>query len=100
MKWLALVSSCFFFCCDSGFYQKIKKKIDSVSHFFFPPERRPLTSVSTIYFDSSLTIDDDITRQGRSLTPSLTGFVVADLLKEHFPDFTDVGFTAKVHLRA
>jgi len=25
--------------------------------------------------------------------------VVADLLKEHFPDFTDVGFTAKVRVR-
>lgn len=36
--------------------------------------------------------------QGRSLTPSLTGFVVADLLREHFPDFTDTGFTAKVSM--
>lgn len=36
--------------------------------------------------------------QGRSLTPSLTGFVVADLLREHFPDFTDTGFTAKVYM--
>ncbi|CAB1099656.1 unnamed protein product [Ectocarpus sp. CCAP 1310/34] len=33
--------------------------------------------------------------QGRSLTQSLTGFVVADLLWGHLPDFTDIGFTAK-----
>ena len=39
-----------------------------------------------------------VNMQGRSLTPSLTGFVVADLLREHFPDFTDTGFTAQVRL--
>ena len=40
-----------------------------------------------------------VNMQGRSLTPSLTGFVVADLLQEHFPDFTDTGFTAQVRRR-
>lgn len=35
------------------------------------------------------------TLQGRALTPSLTAFVVVDLLNKHFPDFTDTGFTAK-----
>lgn len=34
--------------------------------------------------------------QRRSLCPSLTGLVVADVLKEHFPDFTDTQFTAQV----
>jgi len=35
-----------------------------------------------------------IEKDGRYLKPSDLGFVVNDLLVEHFPDFVDVGFTA------
>jgi DNA topoisomerase-1 len=35
-----------------------------------------------------------VEREGRRLKPSALGFVVNDLLVEHFPDFVDVGFTA------
>jgi len=35
-----------------------------------------------------------VEKEGRSLKPSDLGFVVNDLLVEHFPDFVDVGFTA------
>lgn len=58
---------------------------------------RPSTYASII---GTLRTRTYVNLQGRSLTPSLTGFVVADLLREHFPDFTDTGFTAKVCLRA
>jgi DNA topoisomerase-1 len=35
-----------------------------------------------------------VEKEGRYLRPSELGFVVNDLLVEHFPDFVDVGFTA------
>ena len=35
-----------------------------------------------------------VEKEGRNLKPSDLGFVVNDLLVEHFPDFVDVGFTA------
>ena len=35
-----------------------------------------------------------VTREGRRLFPTDTGYVVTDLLIEHFPDVLDVGFTA------
>ncbi|CAM9581001.1 unnamed protein product, partial [Ectocarpus fasciculatus] len=54
---------------------------------------RPSTYASII---GTLRTRTYVNLQGRSLTPSLTGFVVADLLREHFPDFTDTGFTAKM----
>lgn len=54
---------------------------------------RPSTYASII---GTLRTRTYVNMQGRTLTPSLTGFVVADLLREHFPDFTDTGFTAKV----
>jgi len=37
-----------------------------------------------------------ITREGRRLFTTETGFIVNDLLVEHFPDIVDLGFTAKV----
>ncbi len=35
-----------------------------------------------------------VDKEGRQLKPSDLGFVVNDLLVEHFPDFVDAGFTA------
>jgi DNA topoisomerase-1 len=35
-----------------------------------------------------------VERNGRQLVPQELGFVVTDLLTEHFPNFVDVGFTA------
>jgi DNA topoisomerase-1 len=48
------------------------------------------------YAPTMSTIQDRgyIEKDGRSLKPSDLGFVVNDLLVEHFPDFVDVGFTA------
>ncbi|MEE8369708.1 MAG: DNA topoisomerase, partial [Dehalococcoidia bacterium] len=37
-----------------------------------------------------------VEKDGRYLRPSDLGFVVNDLLVEHFPDFVDVGFTAEM----
>ncbi|CAB1119104.1 unnamed protein product [Ectocarpus sp. CCAP 1310/34] len=58
---------------------------------------RPSTYASII---GTLRTRTYVNLQGRSLTPSLTGFVVVDLLWGHFPDFTDIGFTAKRGPRA
>jgi DNA topoisomerase-1 len=48
------------------------------------------------YAPTMSTIQDRgyIEKDGRNLKPSDLGFVVNDLLVEHFPDFVDVGFTA------
>ena len=48
------------------------------------------------YAPTMSTIQDRgyIEKDGRYLKPSELGFVVNDLLVEHFPDFVDVGFTA------
>ncbi|HSK10915.1 MAG TPA: topoisomerase C-terminal repeat-containing protein, partial [Vicinamibacterales bacterium] len=35
-------------------------------------------------------------RQGRALVPSFTAFAVTRLLRDHFADFVDVGFTAEM----
>ncbi|RPJ85468.1 MAG: type I DNA topoisomerase, partial [Acidobacteria bacterium] len=35
-------------------------------------------------------------RQGRALVPSFTAFAVTRLLRQHFADFVDVGFTAEM----
>jgi len=37
-----------------------------------------------------------ITREGRRLFATETGFIVNDLLVEHFPEIVDLGFTAKM----
>jgi DNA topoisomerase-1 len=39
-----------------------------------------------------------VTRDGKRLTPTETGFLVNDLITEHFPNIVDVGFTA--HMEA
>ena len=35
-------------------------------------------------------------RQGKSLVPSFTAFAVTGLLRDHFEDFVDIGFTAEM----
>jgi DNA topoisomerase I len=35
-------------------------------------------------------------RQGRALVPSFTAFAVTELLRQHFTDYVDVGFTAEM----
>jgi DNA topoisomerase I len=35
-------------------------------------------------------------RQGRALVPSFTAFAVTHLLRQHFSDYVDVGFTAEM----
>ena len=35
-------------------------------------------------------------RQGKALVPSFTAFAVTQLLREHFADFVDIGFTAEM----
>lgn len=37
-----------------------------------------------------------VVRDGKRLTPTETGFIVSDLLTEHFADIVDVGFTARM----
>ena len=37
-----------------------------------------------------------VTRQGKALVPSFTAFAVTRLLREHFGDYVDVGFTAEM----
>jgi len=37
-----------------------------------------------------------VTRQGKALVPSFTAFAVTRLLREHFADYVDVGFTAEM----
>jgi DNA topoisomerase-1 len=40
-----------------------------------------------------------IFRQGKALVPSFTAFAVTNLLREHFGDFVDIGFTASMEER-
>ena len=37
-----------------------------------------------------------VSRQGKALVPSFTAFAVTRLLREHFSDYVDVGFTAEM----
>jgi len=37
-----------------------------------------------------------VTRQGKALVPSFTAFAVTRLLREHFGDYVDIGFTAEM----
>ncbi|MDO8615690.1 MAG: type I DNA topoisomerase [Dehalococcoidia bacterium] len=50
------------------------------------------------YAPTMSTIQDRgyVEREGRYLKPTDLGFVVNDLLVEHFPDFVDAGFTAQM----
>ena len=35
-------------------------------------------------------------RQGKALVPRFTAFAVTELLRQHFADYVDVGFTAEM----
>lgn len=52
---------------------------------------RPSTYAPTL---STLQNRGYIVRDGRRLFPTETGYIVNDLVTEHFPDIVDVGFTA------
>jgi DNA topoisomerase-1 len=54
---------------------------------------RPSTYAPTL---STLQNRNYVDREGRSLVPTETGFVVNDLLSEYFPNILDIGFTARM----
>ncbi len=82
-------------------------QVQPEQHFTEPPPRyteatlvkaleekgigRPSTYAPTM---STIQARDYIKKEGRFLRPTDLGFVVNDLLVEHFPDFVDVDFTA------
>ncbi|MFW5992306.1 MAG: type I DNA topoisomerase, partial [Halanaerobiaceae bacterium] len=81
-------------------------------HFTQPPSRyteaslvktleeegigRPSTYAPTI---STIISRGYIERHGKRLKPAKLGFIVVDLLSEHFPDVTDIEFTAHMEER-
>jgi DNA topoisomerase-1 len=84
-------------------------KLDPKQNFTEPPTR--FTEASLIkaleekgigrpstYAPTMSTIQDRgyVEKDGRFLKPSELGFVVNDLLVDHFPDFVDAGFTAQM----
>ncbi|MPY87764.1 MAG: type I DNA topoisomerase [Luteitalea sp.] len=54
---------------------------------------RPSTYAPTI---NTISRRGYIFRQGKALVPSFTAFAVTQLLKQHFDDYVDVGFTAEM----
>jgi DNA topoisomerase-1 len=54
---------------------------------------RPSTYASII---STILRRGYVFRQGKALVPSFTAFAVTDLLKNHFGDYIDLGFTAEM----
>ena len=54
---------------------------------------RPSTYAPTL---STIQERGYVKRDGRALKPQELGFVVVDLMKEHFSDIVDVGFTARM----
>jgi DNA topoisomerase-1 len=54
---------------------------------------RPSTYAPTL---STLQNRGYVVRDGRRLVPTETGYIVNDLVTEHFPDIVDVGFTANM----
>lgn len=90
--------------------QKLElEKLRREQHFTEPPARfneasliktleefgigRPSTYAPTI----STIVDRGYVRlENRQFQPQEVGFIVTDLIKEHFPDIVDVGFTAKM----
>lgn len=85
------------------------QKLDSAQHFTEPPPRfseamlvktmeelgigRPSTYAPTI---ETILDREYVTLQDRRFVPTDLGFIVVDLLKEHFPKVVDVGFTAEL----
>jgi DNA topoisomerase-1 len=93
---------------EEGQVQKLVRLIPE-QHFTQPPPRyteaslvkaleengigRPSTYAPTL---STLQNRNYVDREGRSLVPTETGFVVNDLLSEYFPNIIDIGFTARM----
>ncbi|MFW5971989.1 MAG: type I DNA topoisomerase [Bacillota bacterium] len=87
-------------------------KYDPQQHFTQPPPRyteaslvktleeegigRPSTYAPTI---STVVSRGYVERDGKQLKPTKLGFIVVDLLSEHFPDVTDIEFTAHMENR-
>lgn len=85
------------------------RKYDPQQHFTQPPPRfteaslvktleeegigRPSTYAPII---STIISRGYVEREGRQLVPTDLGFIVVDLLSKHFPDVTDIEFTAQM----
>jgi DNA topoisomerase-1 len=93
---------------EEGQVQNLVKLLPE-QHFTQPPPRfteaslvkaleengigRPSTYAPTL---STLQNRNYVDREGRSLVPTETGFVVNDLLHQYFPNILDIGFTARM----
>jgi DNA topoisomerase-1 len=84
-------------------------KVESKGHETMPPARyteaslvkrleeegigRPSTYAPTV---ATIQRRGYVSRQGKALVPSFTAFAVTRLLREHFGDYVDIGFTAEM----
>ncbi|HQZ38194.1 MAG TPA: type I DNA topoisomerase [Vicinamibacterales bacterium] len=84
-------------------------KVESKGHETSPPARyteaslvkrleeegigRPSTYAPTV---ATIQRRGYVSRQGKALVPSFTAFAVTHLLREHFGDYVDLGFTAEM----
>ncbi|MEZ5286297.1 MAG: type I DNA topoisomerase [Vicinamibacterales bacterium] len=87
----------------------IAVKVESKGHETSPPARfteaslvkrleeegigRPSTYAPTV---ATIQRRGYVSRQGKALVPSFTAFAVTRLLREHFGDYVDIGFTAEM----
>lgn len=87
----------------------IAVKVESKGHETAPPARyteaslvkrleeegigRPSTYAPTV---ATIQRRGYVSRQGKALVPSFTAFAVTRLLREHFGDYVDIGFTAEM----
>ncbi|MGE0812240.1 MAG: type I DNA topoisomerase [Vicinamibacterales bacterium] len=87
----------------------ILKRLEAKGHETSPPARyteaslvkrleeegigRPSTYAPTV---ATIQRRGYVTRQGKALVPSFTAFAVTRLLREHFADYVDIGFTAEM----
>ncbi len=85
----------------------ILKELKGNQHFTQPPPRyteaslikaleekgigRPSTYAPTI---TTILAREDVEREGKALKPTVLGEVITQLMKDHFKDIVDVGFTA------
>ena len=87
----------------------ILKNLDAKGHETSPPARfteaslvkrleeegigRPSTYAPTV---ATIQRRGYVSKQGKALVPSFTAFAVTRLLREHFADYVDIGFTAEM----
>ncbi|MGE0463018.1 MAG: type I DNA topoisomerase [Vicinamibacterales bacterium] len=87
----------------------VATKVESKGHETTPPARfteaslvkrleeegigRPSTYAPTV---ATIQRRGYVSRQGKALVPSFTAFAVTRLLREHFGDYVDLGFTAEM----